>query len=107
MLEKILKNFFGKVPVTEKSVKEASNTLRETLRNKGFVSIDRLPDAAVSSIVAEALRKASAQERDGVARVGVFCTQIEWAADNVIAAFSGAADADQRIKSVLAFHNLP
>jgi hypothetical protein len=107
MLEKIIMFFLGKAPVTEKSVKEASSTLKETLRNKGFRRVDQLSDAAVSSIIAEALRKASAQERDGVARVGVFCTQIEWAADNVIAAFSGAADADQRIKSVLAFHNLP
>jgi len=87
-------------------VKEASGTLKETLRNKGFTRVNQLSDAAVSAIVAEALHKASAQERDGVARIGVFCTQIDWAADNVIAAFSGDAGADQRIKGVLTFHNL-
>lgn len=106
MLEKILRSLFGKVPVTEKSVKEASSTLKETLRKKGFAHIDRLSDAVVSAVIAEALRKASAQERDGVARIGVFCTQIDSAADNVVAAFTGDIGADQRIKGILVFHNL-
>jgi hypothetical protein len=106
MLEKIITGLFGKVPITEKSVKEASSTLKETLRIRGFAHVDRLSDAAVSAIISEALRKASAHERDGVPRLGVFCTQIDLAADNVVAAFSGDTGADQRIKNILVFHNL-
>lgn len=85
---------------------EAANMLKEALRRKGFADVDRFPDSAISSIVAEALRNAAAEEGDGVARVGEFFDQIESAAEDVIATYTGKLAADHRIRTILMFHKL-
>lgn len=104
MLEQILNAFFGKVPVTDKAVEEASGTIKETLRRKGFKRVEQLTDPILSALVTEALRKASERGKNGVPQVGEFCKQLDWVASNVVAAFTADADTDQRVKNILVFH---
>jgi hypothetical protein len=106
MLERILRLFVGRATVTNRVVQAATGTLEETLAIKGFLQIDKIPQAVRLIIIQEALRKASEKETDGCARMGEFNDQIESAADNIIAAFNGDENADPRIKNILIFHKV-
>lgn len=106
MLANIFRLFFGRTIVRERAALAAVNLLKERLVGKGFSHSARIPDSVLVIVVQEALRRAAEKEKDGYARSGRFFDQVEYAADNVIAAFSGDEDADPRIKSILIFHKV-
>jgi hypothetical protein len=80
--------------------------LKAILLERYFIPLDQIPDSVALVIVQEACRRAAAKEKDGRARYGEFDREVEFAADNIIAAFKGAHDADPRIKGILSFNKL-
>lgn len=106
MLEKILRLFVGRATVTSRVIQAAAGTLEETLAMKGFDQIEKIPSQVRLIVIQDALRKAAENEEDGRARMAEFNDQIVSAADSIIAAFSGDANADARIKSILVFHKV-
>ena len=106
MLHSLLKFISNRTHVRSKSVPLMLRYLRVDLEEKGFREIQKISDQVGTIIVEEALQRAAAKEKDGRPRFGEFRRQIELAADSVVAAFSGSAEADPRIKSLLVFHKV-
>jgi len=73
---------------------------------RNFAGTHLIPDSVALVIVQEAYRRAALKEKDGRARYGGFDSEVERAADSVVAAFMNEKDVDPRIKGILVFHKI-
>jgi hypothetical protein len=80
-------------------------TFRAYLREKRHFNRD-VPKSVLTVLIYDAYHKAAAIEKDGRARWGGFDNAIEYAADNLIAAFEGQVDVDPRIKGIMVLNHL-
>jgi hypothetical protein len=93
--------------VSERSLNHMVAYLKAELKDrKGLEQVDQIPDSVLLTIVYEALGRAAEKENDGRARSGEFFKQVDAAANNIVAAFAGAEDADPRIKNILIFNRV-
>ena len=79
--------------------------LRIHLKERGVVQQSGLPDEVLRVLVEEAYRTAADGEKDQMARYGRLYLEIESIAREIDRSFEGKADADPRVKSILAFNH--
>ena len=106
MINAILKLIGARIVVRTSIVPQMVDYLEAELAKNGFENPQKIPRDVALVFVEEALRRAGEVEKDGRARYGRFNKQIELVAREIIRAFRGDRDTDQRVKSILVFHNL-
>lgn len=106
MINAILKLIVARIVVRTEIVPQMVDYLEAELTKHGLEHTRKIPRDVALVFVEEALRRAEEVEKDGRARYGRFNKQVELVAGEIIRAFRGDSHADQRVRSILVFHNL-